>query len=257
MVFSAVQDAVQELFSPCFKARSILPHCDVHEFVPPCIGCCAGSRVKPAGRRLDPLRTVRSGGHLVALAISPLAGLKGVAGFHSSILVDGVEYVFGISGISTMACCASHQGDPEMKVINMGVSRYSGDEMRSFLQRFFQKGTYDLLRLNCNSFTDCALYLLCERRLDWHHRGLELLGRTADEHTGFIQSISMGKYRPNPRAASFNLETVISRIDEESHMHDCMRQHEVVLEGKDVAYRAVTDDDRRCVARPGVAQLTI
>ncbi|CAE7677233.1 spin [Symbiodinium pilosum] len=48
------------------------------------------------------------------------------------------------------------------QVVYMGLTRISGDDLREQLGRFFKRGSYDLLRKNCNSFTDCALFFLLD-----------------------------------------------------------------------------------------------
>jgi len=144
--------------------------------------------------------------------VSPLAGMKGAAGYHSSILVAGEEYFFSPMGIIHSPTISSHKQNPEMKLWQMGITKYSGADLMEFLDQYFPPGHYDLLRKNCNAFSDCALYFLCEQRLDWNFRTLERLGKLADDHAGIIQSISAGEYMPNPRAVGFDVETVIEEI---------------------------------------------
>jgi len=166
------------------------------------------------GSRRTPhvMRTLRKPGFDVELAVSPLAGMKGAAGYHSSIIVAAEEYFFSPMGIIHSPTITSHKQNPEMKLMHMGLSRYSGMDLMEFLDQYFPPGHYDLLRKNCNSFSDCALYFLCEQRLDLKFRSLERLGKLADEHSGIIQSISAGEYAPNPRAVGFDVEHVIDEI---------------------------------------------
>merc|ERR1711971_647024 len=84
--------------------------------------------------------------------------------------------------------------------------------MRSALQRYFVSGTYDLLRKNCNSFSDCALFYLVHKRLPKKYRSMEQLGSA---FSGIVQGASGGQYTPNPKAADFDLEKVILEIDPE------------------------------------------
>lgn len=179
----------------------------------PCFTCCddvGGQRRVPST-----MKSLRTPGHTVELCVSPLAGLNGAAGYHSSILIAGEEFYFSPMGIINSPCVQSHKKNPQMKRIHMGLTRYSGTEMVEVLERHFPPGHYDLLRKNCNSFSDCALYFLVEQRLDWSFRTLERFGKLADDHAGIIQSISGGEYAPNPRAVDFNVEAVIVDIDAE------------------------------------------
>jgi len=145
--------------------------------------------------------------------MSPLGGLKGAAGYHTSVLVAGEEYSFCPAGISCARGLTSHKGSSQVRCIDMGLSEFSGAEMFRFLEFYFPPGSYDLLKRNCNSFSDCALYFLCEQRLHWGLCGLERLGKVADNHIGLIQSLSGGEYIPNPLCANFDVEDVIAAID--------------------------------------------
>jgi len=166
------------------------------------------------------MRTMKKPGYDVELAVSPLAGMKGAAGYHTSILVAAEEYFFSPIGIVHSATITSHKQNPEMKLIHMGMSRYSGSDLMDYLDEFFPQCHYDLLRKNCNSFSDCALYFLVEQRLDWSFRSLERIGQLADDHAGIVQSISAGEYMPNPRAADFDVEGIINKIKEERESGD-------------------------------------
>jgi len=151
----------------------------------------------------------------VEVAITPLAGMNGAAGYHTSVVIGLEEFYFSPAGISSSMTLESHGDTVALQRISMGPSRYSGSDMLSVLEGHFAPGTYDLLKKNCNSFTDCALYFLCGERLDWGFRGLEQVGKFADSHIGLVQSISKGQYEPNPRASGFVLEAVIALIDSE------------------------------------------
>jgi hypothetical protein len=154
------------------------------------------------------------------LAVTALAGLKGVAGYHTSIVLAGEEYVFTPLGILHWPTITSHKMNPEMKLIAAGTTRYSGIEMLEFLDYYFPPGHYDLVRKNCNSFSDCALYYLCELRLDRSFRQVETLAKLVDDRVGLVQSISGGEYQPNPDAVAFDVETVIREIDAERETCD-------------------------------------
>merc|ERR1711920_447246 len=76
------------------------------------------------------------------------------------------------------------------------------------LAAHFKAGTYDILRKNCNSFTDCALYYCIGRRLDEQYRALEKLGADADR-VGLVRLLSLGDYVPNPNADDFDVDYVV------------------------------------------------
>jgi len=182
----------------------------------PCLcdgcGCCdATDAVKT--RSGPALRTLRTPGCEVELAVSALGGLGGFAGYHTSVLVAGEEYYFCHGGICCNSKVVSHEDRQKVRRIFIGLSQRTGSDLIRFLSAHFRPHSYDLLRKNCNSFTDCALFYLCEQRLDAGFRVMEQLGRVADEHTGLVQRASMGDYCPNRRAADFNVEDVILAIE--------------------------------------------
>lgn len=187
----------------------------------PCFNCiddgeCERQRRMPHSTT----RTLSSPGYEVELAVSPLAGLKGAAGYHSSILIQGEEYFFSPMGIIHSAHISSHKKNPQMQRIFVGLSRYSGSDLVEFFDHSFPPGHYDLLRKNCNCFSDAAMYFLCEQRLDKRYCYVERFGKLADDHAGLIQSISGGEYLPNPQAVGFELESLIKEIDAERPAFD-------------------------------------
>lgn len=175
----------------------------------PCFNCHAGKVQKS-----QPLRSLKSAGSVtVELAVSPIGGLRGFGGYHTSVLIAGEEYYFSPSGIH---CCTKVYSHPEEVMrIFIGHSSVSGAELLSFLGDQFKEGSYDLLRKNyrSNAFTDCALYFLCEQRLDLRYRAVEKLAWMADDRTGILQSLSNGEYSPNPLAEDFDLEAILQDID--------------------------------------------
>eukprot|EP00933_Yihiella_yeosuensis_P034491 TRINITY_DN2797_c0_g1_i1.p1 TRINITY_DN2797_c0_g1~~TRINITY_DN2797_c0_g1_i1.p1 ORF type:complete len:287 (+),score=44.13 TRINITY_DN2797_c0_g1_i1:62-922(+) len=189
---------INELMAPCLE---------------PCMdGACCDDRGKHH-RAPVALRTMRTPGHEVELAVSPLAGMRGFAGFHTSILVGGEEYYFCPTGICCSPNLVSHQDKAQLKRIYIGLSQESGSELLKFLSGYFTPGSYDLLRKNCNSFSDCALYFLCEQRLDLCYRTMEKFAWAADDTTGLLQSVTNGEYQPNPKAADFSVEAIIDEMD--------------------------------------------
>merc|ERR1719215_1756527 len=87
--------------------------------------------------------------------------------------------------------------------------RVDVDNLMHKLGPYFRTNTYDLLRKNCNSFTDCALHYLVGQRLDRQFCCVEQIAHTADRHACLIQALSGGSYQPNPSADRFNVDQVI------------------------------------------------
>jgi len=187
----------------------------VKELVDPCFDCQPRERVQRQAKRGTTASFDLMGQATVELVISPLAGLRGFAGYHTSVLVAGEEYYFSPSGICCSPKLTSHEACVQLQHVHIGLSRMSGVDLLDFLTDYFRPGTYDLLRKNCNSFTDCALFFLCCQRLEPRFRQIERIGRAADEHARLVQVVSRGEYVPNSRAFGFNLEQVIGEIEAE------------------------------------------
>lgn len=158
--------------------------------------------------------TARVPTNKVQLAVSVLGGVPGATAYHSSITVNGEEFFFSDGGIAAAGTgLPSHkqaQNPPE--VIDMGMSHYSGSQLKAALDRHFLPGTYDLLRKNCNSFSDCALFYLLQKRLDKKYRSLERLGAA---NMGLVSAVSGGNYTPNPKVDNFDLEKLVVELDPE------------------------------------------
>lgn len=150
----------------------------------------------------------------VQLAVSVLGGVPGATAYHSSVVVNGEEFFFSDGGISSTTDLASHRNpqNPSStpQVIDMGMSQYTGSQLRAALDRHFPQGSYDLLKKNCNSFSDCALFYLLKKRLDKKYRSLEQIGAA---NPNLMKMVSGGQYTPNPKAETFDLEKLIADID--------------------------------------------
>lgn len=150
----------------------------------------------------------------VQLAVSVLGGVGPATAYHSSVLVNGEEYFFSDGGISSMSGLASHKNPQNPNstptVMDMGMSHYSGSQLKAALERHFRPGEYDLLRKNCNSFSDCSLFYLVGKRLDSKYRSLEQLGA---KNMGLVQAASGGNYKPNPKTDGFDLEALVASLD--------------------------------------------
>eukprot|EP00927_Polykrikos_kofoidii_P069664 TRINITY_DN65227_c0_g1_i1.p2 TRINITY_DN65227_c0_g1~~TRINITY_DN65227_c0_g1_i1.p2 ORF type:complete len:204 (-),score=27.82 TRINITY_DN65227_c0_g1_i1:210-821(-) len=161
-------------------------------------------------------QTLYQPGHSVELAATPIGPrIPGIQAYHTSVVVEGIEYSFSFEGVTYGPDLISHRHLPEAppKVIYMGLTSIEGKEMYRALKKMFAVNSYDLLRKNCNSFSDCALFYLLDIRLDPAYRDLEQIGDAADRNAGVVQKISGGEYYPNPKAADFDLEKVMRQID--------------------------------------------
>lgn len=150
-----------------------------------------------------------TGKHSVQIAASVLFGIPALASaYHTSIMVDDEEYFFSDSGICYDETLISHQGKPAERY-EVGRTDSSGTELWWALQMHFRAGTYDLLKKNCNSFSDCALFFLLRQRLDRKYSALERLGQSTPE---MVRQVTNGMYTPNPAAADFDVESVVEAV---------------------------------------------
>mmetsp|Transcript_90104 Transcript_90104/g.176411 ORF Transcript_90104/g.176411 Transcript_90104/m.176411 type:complete len:261 (-) Transcript_90104:174-956(-) len=162
--------------------------------------------------------SARAASNKVELAVSVLGGVSipGLTAYHSSVVVNGEEFFFSDAGISADRNMMSHKNPQNPKstptIIDMGMSQYSGSQLKAALERYFLPGTYDLLRKNCNSFSDCAMWYLTQKRIDSKYRALEKMGASMQSA---VTAASGGEYKPNPKAEGFDVEVVCKEIDPE------------------------------------------
>lgn len=178
-----------------------------------CAQCCNRSRA-PLGQADDSLVvdiTDWAARNRVELASSEIFNIPGlVKAYHTSVLVNGEEFVFSNSGVCHNKRLASHQNrSPERE--EMGFSSRTGSQLLRDLTPFFGPGTYDLIVKNCNSFSDCALYHLLGFRLDSRFSAMERLGMHAGEE--LLHNFTGGTYTPNKNAVDFSVEDMIGYID--------------------------------------------
>lgn len=159
-------------------------------------------------------RLTTRGMYEVKLAASPL-GIKvpGCSAYHTSLIIGGTEFYFDSRGIVRGEGLQSHahfRGHPTILV--MGSTSISPDHMYKTLQPHFMAGTYDLLRKNCNSFSDCALSMLLNQRLEMKYRTLEKVGAAADQYTHAVKIATGGRYMPNKRADFWKSNDVAAQV---------------------------------------------
>jgi len=143
---------------------------------------------------------------LVATPVGPR--LPNLQGYHTSLLINSVEYSFSGRGVSKAEGPMSHgsfRGSAwDTTYVDYGWQLVDIPIFEAAMKRHFAPGTYDLLRKNCNSFSDTALQFLTGSRLDPKFRRLEALGRQADMNMSLVQAATVGGYAPNPRASGFD-----------------------------------------------------
>mmetsp|Transcript_13564 Transcript_13564/g.38560 ORF Transcript_13564/g.38560 Transcript_13564/m.38560 type:complete len:218 (+) Transcript_13564:73-726(+) len=149
--------------------------------------------------------------HQVRLAVTPI-GPKMMCAYHSSIAVDDVEFCFSRAGVSNNMAWMSHKRlHGPFTVFDMGTTSTPGVALMKALGQFFTAGTYDLLRKNCNTFSDCALFYLLGYRLDPKYRMMEQVGEVADR-LAIVRMLTLGSYEPNPKAEGFSVGQVLTWI---------------------------------------------
>mmetsp|Transcript_71676 Transcript_71676/g.184852 ORF Transcript_71676/g.184852 Transcript_71676/m.184852 type:complete len:328 (+) Transcript_71676:166-1149(+) len=174
--------------------------------------CCIPARNLPGSEDEQDAFTERGlATNKVELACSELFSVPGIAtAYHTSVLVNGEEFFFSDSGIFSDRALTSHQGKPSERV-ELGYSRRTGTQLLRALQPHFRPGTYDLVRKNCNSFSDCALHYLMRRRLDGKYSALERVGQRVS--LDMLNRFTKGMYQPNQAASDFTTDDVIAALD--------------------------------------------
>lgn len=175
--------------------------------------CCVPNRSDANLESASGRSWLKGGTNRVELAASELElfAVSGLAtAYHTSVLVNGEEFFFSDSGIFNDRALTSHQGSPSERV-DLGMSGRTGAQLLHALGPFFRPGTYDLVRKNCNSFSDCALHYLLGRRLENRFAALDRLGQLASPE--MLQRMTKGMYHPNPAAAQYKTSEVLAELD--------------------------------------------
>lgn len=89
--------------------------------------------------------------------------------WHTGVQVFSTEYYFG-GGIQMQPSGVfAHQHQmPAVRMLDLGVTSKSRSELQSFLHSLhsrFNAGTYDLIRNNCNNFSDTVSLFLTGQRI--------------------------------------------------------------------------------------------
>lgn len=171
--------------------------------------CCVPHRL--SNSTLDDSVVSSPAGNKVELAASELFSLPGCTAYHTSVVVNGEEFFFTDSGIFSDRTLMSHQSEPSERM-EIGWSRRTGAQMLRALSPHFSSGTYDLVRKNCNSCSDAALYFLLGTRLDGRFSVMERLGQRLNH--SLLQRATKGMYQPNEAAKNFRVEDVLKALDQ-------------------------------------------
>lgn len=145
-----------------------------------------------------------------------MRGAEPFDAFHTSIVLGEVEYAFSGQGIRATRPLVSHamlNRNTEVRLI--GHTNFSASQMLSFLNQFFQPGTYDLICKNCNSFSDCALYLLLGQRLEAKYSRMEKTGKAGQKRIGLMSALRLigMNYKANPASQNFQVDEVLAKTD--------------------------------------------
>eukprot|EP00913_Durusdinium_trenchii_P032070 g30033.t1 len=168
-------------------------------------GCWPGSETR------EDCEADEGGTNKVELAASLLFTIPGLASaYHTSVVVNGEEFFFSDSGIFSNMTLTSHQSQPSEK-FQLGFSKWTGQQLLRVLHDHFRPGTYDLIKKNCNSFSDCAIYFLLGKRLPSKYSALESMGQRASLE--LLQHFTNGAYQPNQAALNFSVESVLQQLN--------------------------------------------
>lgn len=147
---------------------------------------------------------------------SMLRGAEPTDAYHTSVILDDrCEYVFNSMGVLRLPPLHSHMvGTQKTQVIEMGHSTVAASEMLHNVCPHFKPGTYDLIKKNCNSFTDCALFFLLGTRLDARYRQLERFCKWGQDSFRLVDALRLVglRYKENPEAADFKAGIIIERL---------------------------------------------
>lgn len=145
-----------------------------------------------------------------------LANDSTLASYHTSLVFPDCELAFSADGINKLAFLQSHRNAPGTFILEKGFTDKTPDEVREIFLPHFQPGTYDLLRKNCNSFCDCALWFLTGQRIDPEFRRLEKFAKRLVKNGGapFLERVGI-TYMANPAADQFKVSWVVQDIEDE------------------------------------------
>jgi len=173
-------------------------------------------RARSSSPKSSPKSPSREGVKLVVTPIGPKTLPKKFQPYHTSVMVGDKEFSFGLSGICLCRGPQSHQCLPrssETRTIDKGAA---GDIdcylLRRVLRPHYHQDSYDLLKKNCNNFSDVLLGILVDERLPKEYRFLEDLANNVDKNMfGIVRKLS-ANYVQNPLAAEYSSNDLILEL---------------------------------------------
>eukprot|EP00446_Apocalathium_sp_SHHI-4_P077615 CAMPEP_0177560236 /NCGR_PEP_ID=MMETSP0369-20130122/71268_1 /TAXON_ID=447022 ORGANISM="Scrippsiella hangoei-like, Strain SHHI-4" /NCGR_SAMPLE_ID=MMETSP0369 /ASSEMBLY_ACC=CAM_ASM_000364 /LENGTH=258 /DNA_ID=CAMNT_0019047031 /DNA_START=44 /DNA_END=824 /DNA_ORIENTATION=+ len=171
--------------------------------------------------------------YLVATPFGP--GLPNLQAYHTSVVVDQMEYSFCPFGV----------------VLGHGPESHRAFDFAKNMRELFMRGSYDLLGKNCNSFSDVALSYLVGKRLESKFSQMEQIGASADKYSALVRLGSGGAYRPNPAAEGFCAAEAIVALEREIRWEACVeRPHQAAGIWRFGGMGARSSWLKTCVERP-------
>lgn len=194
------------------------------------MGTCE-AHPRPQGFLNTPMCSVRGRVDIyqdVQLAVTEIFCILGVPAYHSSVILDGLEYYFDADGITSAPPFWSHGGPRNLlddlgaagvtttgrcfsgcrmedcpapkcvaapehlktQVFKVGKTSETGESLVDALAPFFEPGSYDVLHKNCNAFSDVALSFLTHRRLELQYTRMERMLLAAEPlSTGILNQL--------------------------------------------------------------------
>ncbi|OQE31476.1 hypothetical protein PENSTE_c001G05717 [Penicillium steckii] len=110
---------------------------------------------------------------LARMYSQPLTGTQIDAIYHTSLVLNGVEYFFG-QGIQTAHPGSTHHGQP-MEKVHMGQTELPNEVIEEYLgslATIYTPESYDLFLHNCNNFTQDLAMFLVGKSIPEHIRNL-------------------------------------------------------------------------------------
>jgi len=165
----------------------------------------------------SPCSPCREGVKLLVTPIGPKTLPRKFQPYHTSVMVGDKELSFGISGLCMCRGPQSHECLPrssETKIIDKGpVGDIDCYLLRRVLRPHYHEDSYDLLKKNCNSFSDVLLGILVGERLPKEYKYLETLAQNVDRNMfGIVRKLGNGTYVPTPEAADYSSDALIEQL---------------------------------------------
>lgn len=120
----------------------------------------------------------------------------GIGLFHSGVEINNVEYSFSAAGISRTTPRLPEFGVFKESIV---IGRFTGsiNDVYLVIDRLraapFRVGAYDLISLNCNSFSDALCFALVDKHIpEWVNRAANIAASIAPADSSSSSSFSSG-----------------------------------------------------------------